>query len=178
MQWVILASVFILEVLTILMSCGVDHNGEKFLGRFSQLNDHKSAEIDSREMRLMDDRSSFTFVDSKPKDDMDNDYECIVESDVELECAYLKKTKNLRKKKKRKNYKWSRKKTHFKVNVPSFPKFTVEDTCISDSLYRDEAVKTLEVAKILDISFFDNDETIINKMMELELEEWNMQDCY
>ena len=85
-------------------------------------------------MRLMDDRSSFTSVDSKVEDDMGNDYECIAESDVELECAYLNKTKNLKKKKKCKNYKWIRKKTHSKVNVLSSPKFTVEDTYISDSL--------------------------------------------
>ena len=115
--------------------CGVDHNGKEFSSGFSQPNEHRSTEVDSREMRLMDDRSSFTFVDSKPKDDMDNDYECIVESDVELECAYLKKTKNLRKKKKRKNYKWRRKKIHSKVRVPSSPKFTVEDTCISFSFF-------------------------------------------
>ena len=80
------------------------------------------------------------------------------------------KTKNFLKKKKRKNYKWNKKKIRPKVKVqdPSPPNLTVEDTCISDSFGRVEAIKTLEVAKLLGLSFFEDDELIINHMMELE----------
>ena len=63
-----------------------------------------------------------------------------------------------------------------KARVPSPSKLTVEDTCISNSCYRDEAIKTLEVSKILGISFMDDDEVIINKMMEMDLEERNEYD--
>ena len=58
-----------------------------------------------------------------------------------------------------------------KAKVPSPSKLIVEDIYISDSCYRNEAIKTLEVAKILGISFMDDDEVIINKMMEMDLEE-------
>ena len=63
-----------------------------------------------------------------------------------------------------------------KDRVPMPSKLTVEDTCISDSCYRDEAIKTLEVVSILGISFMDDDEVIINKMMEMDLDECNEHD--
>ena len=48
-----------------------------------------------------------------------------------------------------------------KARVSSPSKLTVEDTCISDSFYRDEAIKTLEVTKILRISFMDDDKLLL-----------------
>ena len=58
-----------------------------------------------------------------------------------------------------------------------YPKFSVEDTCIPDINVRAEAIKTLEVAKLLGLSFFDEDELIINRMMDLELEEQSRHKC-
>ena len=39
------------------------------------------------------------------------------------------------------------------------------------SFYKSEAIKTLKVGKLLSLSFADEEEIIINKLMELEQEE-------
>ena len=85
------------------------------------------------------------------------------EFDEEPEFSNLDNVKTIRKKKKRKNYWWSRKKFRSKVKVknPSPPKFIVEDTCISDSLCREETIKTLEMSKLIGISFAEEDEVIL-----------------
>ena len=128
------------------------------------------SEVELRELEVMNQNTEL---------DLDNDDDYVFGSDEELEKSNLYKTKEVRKKKKHKNYKWSRKKIHsiVKARVPSPSKLTVEDTCISDSCYRDGAIKTLEFAKILGMSFMDDDEVIINNMMEIDLEERNEHDC-
>ena len=127
------------------------------------------SEVELRELEVMNQNNEL---------DLDNDDEYATRSDEELENYNLYKTKEVRKKKKHKNYKWSKKKIHSKVKdrVPSPSKLTVEDTCISNPCYRDEAIKTLEVARILGISFMDDDVVIINKILKMELEERNEHD--
>ena len=138
-------------------------------GGCHQFIDDITSEVESRELEVMNQNTKL---------DLDNDDDYVAGSDEELENSNLYKTKEVRKKKKRKNYKWSRKKIHsmVKARVPSPSKLTVDNTCISDSCYRHEAIKTLEVAKILGISFMDDDEVIINKMMEMDLDECNEHD--
>ena len=130
----------------------------------------RGLEVEPRELEVMNQNTEL---------DLDNDDDYVAGSDEELKNSNLYKTKDIRKKKKkRKNYKWSRKKIHsmVKAKVLSPSKLTIEDTCISDSCYRDEAIKTLKVAKILGISFMDVDEVIFNKVMEMDLEERNEHD--
>ena len=43
--------------------------------------------------------------------------------------------------------------------------------------FKDEAFKTLEVVKLIGLSFVDDDDVIINKMLEMELEYRNIHDC-
>ena len=100
--------------------------------------------------------------------DGDKGDECYV--DAVSECLDLSpriRLKNLRKKKKHKNYRWNTKKVNDKVKVgtPSLI-INAEDTFISDNdirswnslygdfcLYKCEAIKTVEVDKLLDLSF-------------------------
>ena len=76
----------------------------------------------------------------------------------------------------RENRKWSKKKSHSKV-VVCLPTLGIidNDICISDgdirnrnSLY-DEAIKTLEVSKLLGITW-ENDDIVIQRLMEQERE--------
>ncbi|OMO67444.1 hypothetical protein COLO4_30165 [Corchorus olitorius] len=88
--------------------------------------------------------------------------------------------KKPRRRKKCKNHYWSRKKIHTKVahtmvvyNGP--PEIIEIDNHISgddiahwNNVLRNEARKVLEVGKLLGLSFVDEDEVIINKLVELE----------
>ena len=104
--------------------------------------------------------------------------ECADESEHEEDClgqSYIDKVK-IPRKKKRKNHKWSKKKSHSKVVfcIPT-PNITANDICISDGAIRnrnslyDEALKTLEVSKLLGLSW-ENDDLVIQKIMEQEQE--------
>ena len=166
------------------LPCGVDYNINEVLGEFgdyedSHQNDNTGLEVVFKENELIDDRSPTTSVNSIAEHIVDNDNDFDDNMEDELVCANSVKIKNLKKKKKRKNYKWSRKKIRstIKLQFPSSPKFSIEDTCIPDTNVRVEAIKTLEVAKLLGLSFFDEDELIINRMMDLELEEQSRHKC-
>ncbi|XVF61205.1 hypothetical protein PTKIN_Ptkin08bG0111400 [Pterospermum kingtungense] len=154
--------------------CGAEENDNEVLSGSSKLNEFSFTDVGSKELVLADNHSSGMSVGSKNEMDIGINEEFGIDIDDELESAYLNKS-NLRKKKRKKNHKWSRKKTHskVKVRVDSPPKFTVEDTCISDSICRDEAIKMLEVAKMLGLAFCNDDESIIDKMLGLELQEQN-----
>ena len=161
------------------LPCGGEYNSNEVSGKLDdhgapQLIDNTDLEVDSKENELIvDDQSPNITANSVAEHIVADDNDLEYESEDELVCANLIKTKNFLKKKKRKNYKWSKKKIRPKVKVqdPSPPKLTVEDTCISDSFDIVEAIKTLEVAKLLGLSFFEDDELIINHMMVLEREE-------
>ena len=81
-----------------------------------------------------------------------------------------------KRKKKPKNYKWSRKNSHSKVAVCiTTPVISKTEICFSDgaihnrnSLY-DEAFKTSEVSKLLGLSW-ENDDLVIQNLMEQEQE--------
>ena len=161
---------------------GEDNNSKKVLGEFctekdaSQLSKNRSIKGISKDKELIDDQSSLVSLDSYV-DSITNKGEVFhydYEFDEGPKFSNLDNVKNIRKKKKRKNYWWSKKKIHSKVKVkdPDPPKFTIEDTCISNSLCREEAIKTLEVSKLISISFAEEDKIILQKFMELKLEEW------
>ena len=166
----------------------MDHNSREVLGEFCteedapQLSKNRSIEGISKDKELIEDQSSLVSLDSyvdsivDKGEDLYYDPEC----DEGPEFLDVVNMKNIRKKKKCKNYRWSRKKIHSKVKVkdPSPPKFTVEDTYIPDSSCRKEAIKTLEVAKLIGISFDEEDEVILKKFMELELEEREAHDHF
>ncbi|XVF50638.1 hypothetical protein PTKIN_Ptkin04bG0118100 [Pterospermum kingtungense] len=143
--------------------CGAEENDNEVLSGSSKLNKFSFTDVASKELVLADNHSSGMSVGSRNEMDIGINEEFGIDTDDELESAYLNKS-NLRKKKMRKNHKWSRKKTHSKVKVraDSPPKFTVEDTCISDSICRD-----------VGLAFCDDDESIIDKMLGLELQEQN-----
>ncbi|OMO90057.1 hypothetical protein COLO4_19414 [Corchorus olitorius] len=104
----------------------------------------------------------------------------IDESVVALESIVDHTLKKPRRRKKRKNHYWSRKKSHAKVNHVMVvyngpPEINEIDNHISDddiahrnNILRNEARKVLEVGQLLGISFVDEDEVIINKLVELE----------
>ena len=134
---------------------------------YPQVIDDKTLEVQFNELEV---------IDPNAVCGLDNKHVSVDGSDEDWDSTSMIMKKSFRrKKKKRKNYKWSKKKTHTtgKFRVPSPPKLTVEDTCISEPCDRDEAIKTLEVARLLGISFMDEDEAIISKLLELELEERN-----
>ena len=108
MIWIVLASVFTLEVQTILMLCGADPDFNEVSCEFrkdigeSQLNDKINIKVDYRENELMDDRSSSISIDSNAELFLENDDDLHVVNYDELVCANLNKIKNRRKKKKHK----------------------------------------------------------------------------
>ncbi|OMO60405.1 Kar3 member kinesin-like protein [Corchorus olitorius] len=93
------------------------------------------------------------------------------------------KLKHHKKKKKRAKHNWSSKKSHSKVvnGTPCAPEILEDDNYISDedihfrnNMFRREAIETLKIGQFLGLSFKDKDENIINKLVELEYEDWKM----
>ena len=116
---------------------GKDNNSKEVLGEFCnkenvlQLSKNRSIKGISKDKELIDDQSSLVSLDSYV-DSITNKGEVFhydYEFDEGPKFSNLDNVKNIRKKKKRKNYQWNRKKIRFKVKVkdPSPPKFTVED---------------------------------------------------
>ncbi|XVF50437.1 hypothetical protein PTKIN_Ptkin04bG0100100 [Pterospermum kingtungense] len=126
--------------------CGAEENDNEVLSGSSKLNEFSFTDVGSKELVLVDNHSSGMSVGSRNEIDIEINEEFGIDTDYELENAYLNKS-NLRRRK--------------------------EDTCISDSICRDKVIKTLEVAKMLGLAFCDDDELIIDKMLGLELQEQN-----
>ncbi|OMP14292.1 hypothetical protein COLO4_00086 [Corchorus olitorius] len=98
-----------------------------------------------------------------------------------METSKNLKLKYHKKKKKMAKYNWSRKKSHSKAfnGISCTPEILEADNYISDediqfrnNMFRREAIQTLKISQLLCLSFVDNDEDIIDKLVELEYEDW------
>ena len=172
------------------LASGVDLNLEEMSNKCIsdeedlQIDGEDIVDVDSRDIEAFEGQISpepmdpNTEVEKEKEEEIGKVDQCADESEHEEDCLGQFDIDKWRipKKKKRKNHKWSKKKSHSKVVVCLSTLGIIDnDICISDgdirnrnSLY-DEAIKTLEVSKLLGITW-ENDDIVIQRLMEQERE--------